>query len=261
MRLKHEYEGQLNLLLDAINEGTVPAHLQEALTSLRHKVQAEKDRYESFFQRDEQIHRQPSMGVVELAAEYSDTPQHYFGADVPVRSAVRVKVFQAYRDLTTNDICKADLLSEVVMSAKQFGDLIAAPNRGSGYPVTFVRIPFEGEFAPYDPATDPTKESIQRLNDPVKRSDGRASERMSNLRKLMASAMESGRITKKEASTLASAAHVLSSQMPSNTAYQINRLSEEFQNRTNEVSLNVHLDMNALAQKGRKRLKQENDHE
>lgn len=254
MQRKNEYESRMDIMLEALNEGSVPDDLSQALASMTSKLQSERDRYASQFQLDNEIHRQPSMGVIELAEEFHDTPKQYFGADVPVRSAVRVKVFQAYVKRATNEIVKGELMAEVVMSAKQFGDLVAAPNRGSGHPVTLVSIPFEGEFEPYNPANDPTKESLQRLNDKRNRADGNAAERLANIRRLMDDVREKGKVNKKEASTLQSAVRTLSGQMAGNTAYRVNRLSEEFQNRVNEVSLNVHLDLNAMASNQTKRI-------
>ena len=254
MQRKNEYEGRMDIMLDALHEGSVPTDLVQALESMTAKIQDERDRYASQFQLDNEIHRQPSMGVIELVEEFHDAPKQYFGADVPVRSAVRVKVFQAYVNRATNDIVKGDLLAEVVMSAKQFGDLVAAPNRGSGHPVTLVSVPSEGVIAPYDPSKDPTKESLQRLNDKRHRADGNAAERLANIRRLMDDVREKGKVNKKEAATLQGAVRTLSGQMAGNTAYRVNRLSEEFQNRTNEVSLNVHLDLNAMASNQTKRI-------
>lgn len=253
MLRRKNYEGRMDIMLDAIDDGTVPSELNSALASLRKKVQAERDRYAALFQLDNDVHRQPSMGVIELAEEYRDTPQSYFGADVPVRSAVRLTVFQAYINRHTNEIVKGELLAEVVMSAKQFGDLVAAPNRGSGHPVTLVSIPTEGEIAPYNPVNDPTKETLQRLNDPRHRADGSASERLANIRALLGDAQDKGRMSKKEATTLQQAVQTLSGQLAGNTTFRVNRLSEEFQSRANEVSLNVHLDLKSMANNHAKR--------
>lgn len=259
MHRKHTYQQRLEQLLEIIDEGQVPADLSSALTSLRAKIQAEKDHYLSLFQLDNDVHRQPSMGVIELLEEFSSEPTYYFGADVAVRSSVRLKVFQAHVDRTTNSIVKDHMMGEVTMSAKQFGDVVSSPNRGTGHPVTLVAIDRECQIPEYDPAKDPTKESLQRLSDTKHRADGNAKSRMKTLRSLLNGYKEKGRISKREANELVNAANTLSSQMAGNAAFQINRLSEEFQNRSNEVSLNTHLDMNALAQSHFKRLGKEND--
>lgn len=241
MTYREEYLKKFDALERSLDADKIPAGFEAMGQRLRDKLQAEKERYlAQFTPRDSRRTSAPSMGVVELTTEKTENPGWFFGSDLRSRNRVRLTLNHASVDMETQKVFTEGVVAELVMSEKQFADVILNLDWGQGFPVTqWTRL--GKTLKPATPDEDPTKQNFQKILSGAVRA-GSLSESIQDIREAIQDAETSGRIAKREAETLASNLESSVGLLAPNTAHSMERISEEYSKRVNEASMVLHID-------------------
>lgn len=238
---QQRYQETFSAIGTVLNEVDVPASLEPMVRSLKQKLESAKAEYDGWFEGTDGRVRTPSMGVIEMTSEKSEEPRYYFGTPLKARDFIRLRVFQASLNPNTEEVFKEELISEVVLTEKQFGDVICQPGRGTGFPTT--QLVRNGDAVPpYDPERDPSKEDMKRLASGIG-SDARVAEVLGHVRDAVGKARAEGRLKKGEGKGLARSLLISMENIPSNAGYRVDQMSEAYAERISEAMLLVHLDI------------------
>ena len=224
-----------------LNESSASGSLGKTVEGIKKKLAAEKASFLSMFHESEDRVMMPSMGLIEMTSEKTEDANYYFGSPVKSRDLIRIRIYQASVNPNTEEIFPEELISDVAMTEKQFGDILSQPGRGTGFPITqVVRDGFDAD--PYDPKTDPTKSDFKRITESLGKTKDVKS-RINQIRESLARAEEKGRLGKKEGVELAQSMKSLSGNLPSNSRYRVEKISEAYASRISESILTLHLDI------------------
>lgn len=241
MSRKDEYLDEFAHLEAALDQGQVPAALTPMLRGIKDKLLAEKARYLASFENDSGRTQTPAMGVIESYAEKTETPEPFFGTNLKSRNRIRLVLSQASVDETTGQIHKEGVISEMVMTEKQFGDIIGSQNRGSGLPVT--QIVRNGEtLEPFESMADPSKDNDAKVLGNVN-TDAGLGKPLANIRAALEAAHAStGRLKAADSKALARNLGSAFGNLKSTAGYRVDSVSELYAKKTGEAALTVHLD-------------------
>jgi hypothetical protein len=241
---KHEYKAsyaeKFACLESAIDPQRIPAGLESVADSLRKKLAAEKTRYLASFENEHGRQQMPSMGIIETFAEKTEEPEWFFGSDIRARNRIRVILSQASVDPQTQEIVKESVISESVMTEKQFADIISSPNRGSGMPVTQT-VRLGQKLEPFDPNKDQSKHNASAILSRIGLDEG-LSKSIHETRKAIEEALEAGRIPKSTSKSLARNLGAMVRNLPRNSAFKVDQITEMYAKKVSEATLVIHLD-------------------
>lgn len=224
-----------------LEEAPQAANFQKTVNSIKAKLQAEKDQYLSQFEESDTRVKVPSMGMIEMVSEKSESPQYYFGSPIKARDHIKIRVYQASVNPKTEEVMPEELVSEVVMTEKQLGDILSQPGRGTGFPVT--QVVREGQaIEPYDPAGDPGKADMNRLQDAIGE-DPYLAKTFQGIREKLEEAKEQGRLKKKDGAQMAHNLRSATRNLPSNSKFRVDQITEAYSERVAECALALHLDI------------------
>ena len=238
---KEENLSHIRALEAVLDESPDTGTFPKTVASLKEKLAKEKEKYLSLFDESEDRIMEPSMGMIEMISEKSDQPEYFFGSPVKSRDRIRIRVYQASVNPKTEEISPEELITDVVMTEKQFGDILSQPGRGTGFPVTQIVRDGE-EVPPYEASLDPGKKDLKRLTDAIG-GDRHFGEMIQGVRKEVSEAKEQGRMKKKDGQKIAHHMMALTRNIPSNAAYRVDRISEAYADRVSESMLTLHLDI------------------
>lgn len=238
---KEESLSKFRALEAVLEESPEAGTFLKTVASLKAKLAKEKEKYLSLFERSEERVMEPSMGLIEMTSEKSEQPEYFFGSPVKSRDSIRIRVYQASVNPQTEEIFPEELITDVVMTEKQFGDILSQPGRGTGFPVT--QITRDGvDVPPYDPSFDPGKKDMKRLTDAIG-GDHHFADMLQSARQDLLEAQEKGRMKKSDGQKMARHMMSLTNNIPSNAKYRVDRISEAYAGRVSESILTLHLDI------------------
>lgn len=247
-RITHrsEKEGLIDHLNSLIEAGVVPSSLQSAKESLMKKIQAEAERFNESFVSNSDVFKMPSMGVLKVTHEQIGEHKSLFGTDIKTCHQTRIQLYEAYQLKSDGSIFADKLIDEIVMSEKQFADLLVNTNRGPGYPVT-VETLNGSPVAEYDPELDPSKRSMKNLGDRLRKNSAQTTEFLDQVMSILSSAELKGKMGKRDAAEIVDKMTMIPNYLNGNSDYDLSLLNKEMSKRANEVTLNVHFSVNHLA--------------
>lgn len=237
---KDQYLEQMSHIEAAIDPARIPVGLEAVAKSLRQKLMDEKARYLASFENEHGRLQMPSMGIIETFAEKSEDPEWFFGTEIRARNRIRVVLSQASVDPETQEIVKESVISESIMTEKQFADVISNQNRGSGCPVTQA-VRLGARLDPFEPSMDPSKNNSDAILSRIGE-DGGFSDSIGRARDAIEQALDRGRMPKADAQKLARNLNAMVDNLPSNAGYKVDRISEMYAKKVAEASLVIHLD-------------------
>jgi len=237
MSYRDEYLEKFDVLERALSEDLVPEGFEALGDQLREKLSAEKSNYLSQFSVDDPDRiTAPCMGILELISEKTEAAEWFFGSDLRSRNRIRIRLSHASVNTKTQEVFKEGLISDIILSEKQFADVILNLDWGHGFPVTqLTRLGVDLE--PVTREDDPTRHNFDITLDGV-RTTGFVDEAIKELRE----AIKVGKIPKRDADNLAKDLYSSVSLLPDNAAHAMDRITEEYSKRVAEASLILHLD-------------------
>lgn len=239
-------EAKLDHLMRAVEGGAVPAELRAAQASLLEKIKTEQAAYRSGFFEDEDILVMPSMGVLEIKRETLDQPRFLFATDIKTPTLVRIRLHRAHLVKETGEVVCDELLSDIIMSEMQLGEILINSNTGEGFPVTIEAL--NGEEVPeYDPILDASKQRLALLRNKISSTCPQVDRFISEIESTLSGAEDKGRASKADIAEMAKKLSCLSGYTVMNSVHDLEILGEELHHRINEASLNLHLTTNKLA--------------
>lgn len=224
-----------------LDESPAASSMQKTVNSLKTKLAKEKDTYLSRFSEREDRVMTPSMGMIEMVSEKTDEAQYYFGSPIKSRDRIRIRVYQASVNPKTEEIYPEEMVTDIIMTEKQFGDVLSQPGRGTGFPMTQL-VRDGADVEPYDASRDPGKGDLKRLTDAIGE-DHNFTDTIDEIRGALEEAKESGRMKKKDGEKLARSLQAHVSNIPSNARYRVERISEAYASRVSESIMTLHLDI------------------
>lgn len=228
----------LEIILD---ESPAASSMQKTVNSLKEKLKKEKDTYLARFSEREDRVMTPSMGLIEMISEKTDEAQYYFGSPIKARDRIRIRVYQASVNPKTEEIYPEEMVSDIIMTEKQFGDVLSQPGRGTGFPITQL-VRGGVDIEPYDASKDPSKGDLKRLTDAIGE-DHKVTDSVDEIRHALEEAKKSGRMKKKDGENLARNLKAHVGNIPSNASYRVERISEAYASRVSESIMTLHLDI------------------
>lgn len=234
----------LSSLISELEKKELPQSMEASRQSLLKKLKTEQAKSRSSYVDDGSFYKTPSMGIVELSHESLSEPKYLFGTDVKNKDIVRIKVFSAYKNIVNGEILKDELLSEIVMSETQFGNVIVK-NDTKGSPVTIVHD-FSEDVSEYDPDHDISKQNMSEVISNVTGPCPQVERFMTTVSAAINKAIADGKLNKRDSEQLCFTIKSVSSQVIGNNVFYVNRFTEEMGKRTDEAALNMNISVKNL---------------
>jgi len=242
------YASKYEHMITALEEGEVPASLLEAKDSLLKRLFKSRNDYLNQFMDDDEYYKMPAMGMIEVAHEICDEATSLFATDLKTKTLTRIRIYGARQSKSSGRVEKDELKTELVMSEKQFGEILLNTNSGIGYPVTMEIINGQ-QVEKYNQDIDPSKNDMRFLREKMKKPSVQTDRFMREIQEILLDAEEKGKLGKHAASEIIHNLTMIPGYIVSNAAFDVERLSEEMQKRISEASLNLHLNVSHLALK------------
>lgn len=257
--MKNEIEievDKLKALRTVVLEGSVPSSLSKIKESTLQKINDRIAYLDELFYEDEDILRMPSMAILKISHTLNEEPQYYFHTDLSSQSEAQIEIYSASMDKKTGKPIREKLIHKLVMTEKQFGDLMVNHNRANGMPLT-IEVMDGKVVGKFDADIDITKNkmrNIRNASDVTNQTDRFARE----LQELVDKCDNAGRANKSDITEINKITGMMLGNFTSNARYSIGKLSSETNKRIVEAGVNTHFSVNQIAAIGGHKLTLEN---
>lgn len=230
----------------AAKSGSVPAGMESVHQSLLNKIADGEKRYANRFIDNQEIIKTPSMGLMTITRESLPNPITLFATDLRASHICRLQIYEAHVNKVSGAIGKNALLLEMILSERQFGELMVHTNSGEGFPATMITYD-DDRLEEYDENKDPTKLRMSRMMDKVMSSSEQVDGFVDKIKDILTSGQENGKLKKSQVNEIEKYLGMLAGHSVSNGSFAVEQVNEELFKRIEEASLSLHLSTNNLA--------------